>query len=87
MGQEKVNNEMTVAELARMTNIAFTDLETRMQVGFIGVRRDIQGEIHGVERRLIDAINGIEVRKPEFEALKNDIEDLSGRVGFLEKKP
>ena len=87
MGQEKIKDGMTIAELARMTNIAFTDLETRMQAGFIGVRRDIQGEIHGVERRLIDAINGIEVRKPEFDALKNDIENLSGRVGFLEKKP
>ncbi len=78
---------MTVAELAQMTNIAFTDFEIRMQVGFQDLRHEIQIGLRETERRLIDAINGIEVRKPEFDALKNDIEDLSGRVGFLEKKP
>lgn len=84
---------MTVTELARMTNITFTNFEARMQIGFQEVRREIQSDLRGVEgrpfeteRRLIDAINGIEIRRPEFDAPKNDVEDLSGRVGFLEKK-
>jgi len=90
MGQEKFKDDMTISELARMTNRAFIDLETRMQTGFQELRRDIHGEIkiiiHETEERLLGGINGIEVHKPEFDALKNDVNDLADRVGILEKK-
>jgi polyhydroxyalkanoate synthesis regulator phasin len=86
MEQEKFKNDMMVSELARMTNVAFIDLEVRMQTGFQKIRRDTHIEFHETERRLLDAINGIGVRKPEFEALRDDIESLSDRVNSLEKK-
>lgn len=98
MKQKKLKENMTVVELARMTTIAFTDFEIRvragfqemrheMQAGFQEIRRDFQIDLRETESRLIDAINGIEVRRPEFDALKGDVEDLSGRVEFLEKEP
>jgi len=93
MRQKKFKDEMTVGELARMTNVAFVDLEVRfqemhheMQAGFQEIRRDFRVELRETEMRLLDAINGVEVRRPEFDALKNDVEDLSGRVEFLERK-
>jgi hypothetical protein len=100
MRRKKFKDEMTIAELARTTNTAFNKVEIRfqemrheMQAGFQEVRRDFRIDLREVERHileteehLLDAINGVEVRRPEFDALKGDVEDLSGRVGILEGK-
>jgi len=89
MKQRKFKDGMTVTELARVTNMAFNKVETRfqemnheMEAGFQKIHIDLSE----TERRLVDAINNVEVRRPEFDALKEDVEDLSGRVGILEKK-
>ena len=93
MRQKKFKDDMTVVELARMTNTAFTEFEIRFQASIKEMRyemqsgfREIRIDFRETEKRLLNAINGTEVRRPEFDMLKCDVEDLSGRVGILEKK-
>ncbi len=56
-----------------------------MQAGFQDVRRDLHVDFRKIGERLLDAINGIEVRRPEFDAFKNDVEDFSGLIYFFGK--
>jgi hypothetical protein len=95
MSKRKTDKDMTVMELARITNRAFGDLEIRfdgIDEQFRDIRSELRGfatkrDLHETEGRLLAAIGGVEVKRPEFDALKNDVTDLSGRVTFLEKRP
>ena len=64
MKQEKSKDNMTVAELARMTNVAFSEVEIRfqeVQASFRDLRHEMHANLRETERHLIDAINGVEV--------------------------
>jgi hypothetical protein len=93
MTKQKSQNCMTVDDLARVTNRAFGDLEKSLDERFDGVHQEIRDfrieaavNLRETEQRLVDALNRIEIKLPHFETLKVDVEDLSDRVGILEKK-
>jgi hypothetical protein len=89
MRQKKIKIDMTVSELARITNTAFTEMETRFSAEFRDIRNQMatKTDLRETEERLLFAIDKTLVRKSDFDALKNDVADLSGRVTFLEKRP
>lgn len=73
--------EITLEDVARMTQEGFEAVGAELHQ----VRKEVAGQIRESEERLLQAISGVEVRRPEFEALQHDVEDLSGRVGALEE--
>ena len=89
---------MTVGELARITSLSFSSLEAGLEKRFdhiderfLDIRNDMTGlvkksDLRETEDRLFSVINRIESKLPDFEVMKNDIADLSDRVGILEKR-
>ena len=92
MADDKSEQEMTVAELARITGLSFSSLETGLEKRFDAIDnqfRDMRNEMIGFaeksdlrefESRLLTVLNRIESKLPDFDVMKADIADLSGRV-------
>lgn len=90
--------EQKIDNLARMTQQGFLDVQKRFEdvdEQFAEIResfatkaefKEIRHDLHETEERLLDAIQGNEVKKRDFDALADDVEDLDRRVGVLEKK-
>ena len=93
MLRKKTQKDMSVMDLARITNRSFGDLEIRFDAideQFRDIRVEMRGfstkrDLQETEDRLLAAINGVEIKRLEFDALKNDVADLSGRVATIEK--
>jgi len=49
------------------------------------VEKNLTGKMAESEDRLLSAIRGIEVRREDFDSLKEDVHDLARRVARLEK--
>lgn len=95
---KKIKGGATIDKLARMTAQGFEAVDKKF--GAIEEKIDeeigaLRGELKNfatksdlaqTEERLLTAINGIEIKRPEFEILKNDVKDLSHRVSASEKK-
>jgi hypothetical protein len=89
--------EITLEELARLTQEGFKAVDSRfaaVDASFEAVDAKLarleskmatKSDLRESEERLLQAISGNEVRRPDFEALQHDVEDLSGRVKSLEK--
>ena len=69
--------DQKIDELARMT-----------QRGLEDIRKDMatKQELRETEEHLLDAIRGIEVKKRDFDALADIVQDLAHRLSLLEKR-
>lgn len=94
--------DQKIDALARMTQRGFFAVDKKFSGRFDGLhgqidwlRRDaatkedlkiLRGEIRDTSEHLLDAIRGIEVKKRDFEALVDVVEELRDRVAVLEKR-
>lgn len=85
----KPQKKVTIEKLAQMSQKEFTaigekidgvrdELRGEMKTGFAQARADLQE----TEERLLNAITGVEVKRPEFDSLKGDVGRLEKKVGI-----
>lgn len=87
----KKKKEITLEEIARLTQDGFEAVDGKLdaaeaRLAHLENRMATKNDIGESEERLLHAIQGIEIRRPEFETLQDDVEDLGKRVDFLEKR-
>lgn len=90
---KKKKPEITIDKLARMTHEELAavreemrDLHKDVMHGVSRQGHQTKAEILEMEGRLLAALKGIEVKKPEFDILTDNVEDLTRRVNALEKR-
>ena len=96
--QKKLKKLLTTDELAWMTQRGFADADEKVEKKFVAVHYEMsklatKEDVHGLksdiqesEGRLLNAINGIDVKRTELEDLREDVRELTARMSSLEKK-
>jgi polyhydroxyalkanoate synthesis regulator phasin len=87
MSKSRQKQPASSDELARITQRGFEAVDEP----FDAVRRSImrlesKDDLRESEERLLFAIKGIDIRRPGFEALVDDVKELARRVNALENK-